>query len=96
MNTAIVSAHIWINDSGRKEIEILSQVDNDDNYKDIFDDIDHALLEQIEPNFKQSKSYFFMAIVQSKFVKWQTIDGDEWDVEHEVTEINSIDDLITY
>lgn len=94
MNIAIVSAHIWLDDNGRKNIEILSQVDNDDNYTDIFDDVDHALLIQIEPNFEQSKSYFFMAIVKSEFVKWQSLDGDEYDVEHAVTEIKSIAKLV--
>jgi hypothetical protein len=96
---AIVSAHIYLDDEGDKDIEILSQVHNDEKYTGIFDDVDHALLDQIEVDFEkdfpqcETKSYFFMAIVESEFIKQDYYDGAEYDVEHTVTEIKSVEGL---
>ncbi|GIN74012.1 hypothetical protein J14TS2_44870 [Bacillus sp. J14TS2] len=88
---AIVSAHIWLDDDGHKDIEILTQVDNDDDIGDIFCDIDHALLDNIDVG--DSTDYYFMAIVESEFVRTETLEGVEYDVEHSVSEINSVTDI---
>jgi hypothetical protein len=88
---AIVSAHIWLDDNGRENVEILSKIDNDEKGTEVFDDIDHALLSEID--IGGSKDYYFIAIVESEFVEYQTLEGTEYDVEHEVTEIKSIQDI---
>ena len=93
MKTAIVSAHIYLDEDGDKDIEILTQVDNDNRTTDIFDDISHALLDQIEPKFDESGSYFFIAVVKSEFIRTEYFEGVEYDVEHDVTEINSLADF---
>jgi hypothetical protein len=89
---AIVSGHIWVDDDGKKDIEILTQVDNDDKPTDIFCDIDHALIDNID--IGNSDDYYFMAIVKSEFVKYDYLEGLEWDAEHEVIEIKTVDDLL--
>lgn len=88
---AIVSAHIWLDNEGDKEIEILTQVHNDCRGTGIFDDIDHALLEQID--IGESNDYYFLATVESGFIKTETFEGIEYDVDHYVTEIKAIEDL---
>ncbi|OZB98114.1 hypothetical protein [Paenibacillus sp. XY044] len=87
---AIVSAHIWLN-GGHEEIEILSMTHNDEKATGIFDDIDHALLHEIE--IGGSQDYYFIAIIESRFVEHRTWEGSEWEVEHEVREIKSIQDI---
>jgi hypothetical protein len=88
---AIVSGHIWIDDDGDKGIEILTQIDNDDKGTEIFCDIDHALIDNIETD--ESDDYYFIAIVESKFTKYHTWEGTEYDTEHYVREIKTINDL---
>lgn len=88
---AIVSGHIWIDDDGDKEIEILTQIDNDKKGTDIFCDIDHALIDNIETG--DSEDYYFIAIVESKFTSYQTWEGMEYDTEHYVKEIKTINDI---
>lgn len=89
---AIVSAHIYLNDKGHEEIEILTQIDNDELRTDIFCDIEDALLEQID--IGGSTDWYFIAIVNSKFIKEDSYwDGIQYDVEHEVTEINKVEDI---
>lgn len=88
---AIVSAHIYLDDKGQKDIEILSQVDNDEKGTGIFDDINHDLL--VEIDIGDSEDYYFMAIVQSEFVKYENWEVTEYSVEHNITEIKSICDI---
>jgi len=88
---AIVSGHIYIDENGDKDIEIFDRVDNDNEHTDIFCDIDHALLEQIETGDK--KDHFFMAIVKSEFVKCEYWEGTEWETEHDVIEIKNLNDI---
>lgn len=90
---ALVSAHIFLDDENKgKDIEIFSQVDNDSNGTGIFDDIEDALLDQIEPAFDSSGSYFFMAVVESEFTKNYYPEGIEYDVEYSVNEIKYFED----
>lgn len=91
----IVSAHLYLDEKGNKDIEILDSVHNDDNYTGVFDDVDHAMLEQIEVDLKSTDDYYFMAIIESEFVESRSWEGSEWDVEHEVTEIKKIEDIYT-
>lgn len=93
---AIVSAHMYLADGRNLEVEILSQIDNDD-YTDIFSDIDHALLDQIKPVLHEDNNYdyYFMAIVESEFTESFNGEHTEYDVEHEVIEIKKIKDLIS-
>lgn len=88
---AIISAHIYLDEKGNKDIETLSFIHNDKEYTGVFDDIDHALMEEID--IGDSEDYYFMAIVESEFVEHRNWEGSEWDVEQEVTEINSIEDI---
>lgn len=90
---AIVSGHIYLVD-GSMDIEILSQIDND-NHSDIFDDIDHALMEQLEPVLTNGNNYdyYFIATVESEFVECQSWCEIEYNIEHNVTEITKIEDI---
>jgi hypothetical protein len=88
---AIVSGHIWIDQAGDKEIEILTQIDNDHEGTDIFCDIDHALIDDIETG--DSEDYYFIAVIESEFVKQEYWDCTEYDVEHHVKEIKAVNDL---
>ncbi|PAD70596.1 hypothetical protein CHH83_01995 [Bacillus sp. 7586-K] len=88
---AIVSAHIWIDEDGDKDIEILTQIDNDDKGTDIFCDIDHALIDNIETG--DSDDYYFIAIIESKFERTETLEGIEYDAEHDITEIKKVEDF---
>lgn len=89
---ALVSAHIWIEGNGEKDIEILTQIDNDEKATDIFCDIDHALLSDIE--IGDSSDYYFIAIVESEFSRHDYSEGIEYEVEHYVKEIKSINDFV--
>lgn len=112
VNKAIVSAHIWKGEDGENEVEILDIIHDDHNHTGIFDDIDHALLEQITPNYVpevkydleselsivikdnlQASDYYFMAIVEAEFVTSGGLEYVEHDIEYEVTEIKSIEDV---
>ena len=87
-NKAIVTGHIWINEDGDKEIEILSQIDNDDKGTDIFCDIDHALIDNIETG--DSEDYYFIAVIESEFERTETFEGVEFDTNHYVKEIKPV------
>lgn len=89
---AIVSGHIYLDENGKKDIELLTRVDNDDNDTDIFCDIDHALIDNIETG--NDDDYYFVAIVKSEWVSsYHPEYGTEWEVEHEVIEIKKTDDI---
>lgn len=88
---AVVSGHIWIDEDGDKDIEILTQIDNYEKGTDIFCDIDHALIDNIETG--DSDDYYFIAVIESKFEKTHTFEGVEYDTEHYVKEIKTITDL---
>ena len=88
---AIVSGHIWIDEDGDKEIEIFTKITNDEQGTDIFCDIDHALLEDIETG--DDEDYYFMAVIEAEFERTTTFDGTEYDVNLFVKEIKSISDL---
>lgn len=88
---AIVSAHIYIDGTYGKDIEILEQVDNDDQYTEIFDDMTNALLDEID--IGDSEDYYFMAIVEAEFVVQRGWDYTEYDVEYYIREIKRIEDI---
>ena|SRR3990167_2446496 len=93
MNTAIISAHIFKRDDGEDGIEIFTNINDDSLSTGIFDDIKSALIDQVKPNFDVSGSYFFMAVVKSEFEKYENWECTEYEVEHEVIVIKSLDDL---
>lgn len=93
MKHALISGQIYRNEDGTIDIETFTQIDNDNRITDIFDDVDHALLEQIEPNFDLTENYFFIAFVESKFVTTSYPEGVEYEVEHYVTELKSFKDF---
>ncbi len=90
---AIVSGHIYLDEDGDKDIEILTQVDNDDKCTEIFCDIDHALLDSIE--IGDSEDYYFIAVIESEFEQTETWEGTEYDVNHYVKEIKTVNDFKT-
>lgn len=92
--TAIVSAHIFLNKIGLKDVEILSCVDDDNGSSKIFDDIENFLLDGMEIELNETVDYYFMAIVKAEVVVENWYEGPEYDVEVDVTEIKSISDLI--
>jgi hypothetical protein len=67
-------------------------VHNDEKYTDIFCDVDYALLDQID--IGDSDDYYFIAIVESEFIKYNTLEGTEYDVEHYVKEIKSVEEIV--
>lgn len=93
MKHALISGQIYRNEDGSKDIEIFTKIDNDNRITEIFEDVDNALLEQIEPNFEFFESYFFIAFVESEFVTYSTQEGTDYVIEHDVTELKSFKDL---
>lgn len=89
---AIISGHIFIDDNDNKDIEILTQIDNDKECIDVFCDIDHALIDTID--IGESDDYYFIAIIKSEWIEYQSWEGSEWEVEHEVIEIKDVDLII--
>ncbi|MVP00385.1 hypothetical protein [Paenibacillus lutrae] len=92
MNTAIVSAHMYLTGVGSC-MEVLNIIHDDFNGTGIFDDLESALLEQIEPDYEYSESYFFIAIVKAEFVEHRNWEGSEYEVEYDVTEIKNISQI---
>ncbi len=89
---AIVSGHIYLDEIGHEDVEILTQIDSDEMAIDIFCDIEEALLEQIDRG--KSEDYYFIAIINSNFIKEESYwEGVEYDVEHEVVEIKQIENI---
>jgi hypothetical protein len=88
---AVVSGHIYQDEKFGKDIEILTQIDNDENCTDAFCDITNALLDEIDTG--DSEDYYFIAIVEAEFVVHQGFDYTEYDTEYYVKEIKSIEDL---
>lgn len=91
-NKAIVSGHIWTDEKGVKEIEILTMVANDENRADIFSEIDHTLIDNVE--IGDSDDYYFIAIIESELTKYSTWEGTEYDVDYVVKEIKDPSDLL--
>ena len=89
---AIVSGFIYLDEDGDKDIEVFTQVDNDDEGTEIFCDIDHALIENIETN--DGEDNYFIAVVESTFTSSENLEGTDYDIEHDVKEITSISDLM--
>lgn len=92
--TAIVTAHIFADEEGDKFLEILHCVDDEEVYTGVFDDMDHAIMDDIDP--KGSGDYYFMAIVKAEFVTSRSWEGEETDIEYEVIEIKSLEDVKTH
>lgn len=89
---AIVTAHIYEDEENDKDIEILTQIDNDINGSDAFCDITNALLDEIDT--EGSEDYYFMAIVEAEFIVSRGWDYTEYDVEYYVKEIKNIEDIV--
>jgi hypothetical protein len=89
---AIVSAHIYIDENGKKDIEIFDFIHDDDKGTDIFCDIEYTLLDFIDIGDKEE--HFFMAHVRSWFHSYYDyFDGYQAEVEAEVQELKSIKDF---
>lgn len=91
---ATVSGRIFRNNMKEKEIEIFSiftSVDNKDIQTGLFDDINPALLENIETGL--SENYYFLAIVESEIDKTESSDGMKQAINHVVTEIDNTKDI---
>ncbi|MMZ46541.1 hypothetical protein D1872_81580 [compost metagenome] len=86
---AIVSGHIWMNEGGEKEIEILCNINNDYFGTDIFCGVEQALIDTIFMRGKED--YYFIAMVRSRFLERISHEGIDYDVEHEVKEISPLD-----
>lgn len=91
MYKAIVSGHIFLDENDAKDLEILTLVHNDDKGTEIFCDIDDALIDNID--IGTSEDYYFIAVIESKFTKYDTWEGTEYDTEHHVKEIKTVNDL---
>lgn len=89
---AIVSAHIFTDENGNKDIEILDFAEDDDEGTEIFCDKDHMLLDYIDIGEKEQ--YFFMAHIRAWFHSYYDyFDGYQAEVESEITELKSISDF---
>lgn len=89
---AIVSAHIYVDEKGVKDIEILDFVESEDEGLEIFEDIDYTLLELVDIGGKEQ--HYFMAHVKARYHTYNDyFDGVQGDVESEVTELKSIRDF---
>ncbi|MNF01636.1 hypothetical protein D3C80_2006510 [compost metagenome] len=76
------------------ELEVFTFIHDDERGTGIFDDIEHALIEQIETDFNEKDtSYFFIALVESKFIETNTWEGIDYDIEHDVSEIKTVTDF---
>jgi hypothetical protein len=91
--TALVSAHIYRDEDGNLDIEVFNRIDNDEKGTEIFDDVDHAILDQVEPEFDFNEEYFFIAVVESRFVEYNTQEGRDYALEHDVRVIKRLSDL---
>lgn len=90
---AIVSAQIYVDEDGKKDIEIFNYVHDDFEGVGIFEDIEYQLLEEID--LAENEQYFFVAQVKSWFDTYHDyFAGPQGDVESEVKELNSIEDYI--
>lgn len=85
---ALVSAHIYQDEKYGKDIEILTQIDDDENSTDVFCDITNALMDEIDT--RGSDDYYFMAMVEAEFVELRGMDYVEYDIEYGVTEIQTV------
>ena len=93
--TALISARIFLDDDGDPDIEPLTSVDDNHEHNEIFDDIDQALLAQIDPVFDKDGNYYFMAIVKAEFTKDFTPEGGmDYDIDYDVQLINSLNDVV--
>ena len=85
MYTAMIYGRIYVDEKGRKDIEIFSRLDDDVDDTGIFDDVDHELLNEIETEGN------FMAMVNAWFEEYRYFDVDEIDIQYEVFEIGKIE-----
>jgi len=85
---AIVSAHMFRDDYGKINIEILDFIRNDDD-SEIFCDIEYTLRDYLD--FGNKEEYYFLAHVKSWFNSYHDYyDGYQCEVESEVIELKSI------
>ena len=89
---AIVSAHMYRDDNGSIDIEILDFVHNDDKGSEIFCDIEYTLRDNID--FGDKEEHFFMAYVKGWFYTYHDyFDGTQCEAEFEVKELKTINDF---
>lgn len=89
---AIVSAHMYRDDNGKIDIEILDFIHNDDEGSEIFCDIEYTLRDYLD--FEDKEEHYFMAHVKSWFhTYYDYYDGYQCEVESEVSELKNISDF---
>lgn len=88
---ALISGHMW-DDVDEQGIEIFTQVNDDYFGTDVFDEVETALVEQID--IEGYDDYFFVAIVEAEYINYSSgMEPPEYDVEYRVKVIDSLDDL---
>lgn len=88
----IVSAHLYLNEHGKKEVEILSMVADDDEGTDIFCDKEDMLCDAID--IGDTDDYYFMAHIRAWFHTYNDyFDGPQADVEFVVTELATMENF---
>lgn len=96
MYKAVVSAHMWQNESGEKEVEVFSNINNDQEFTGIFDDMEYVLRNQVDPAYDEFGDYYFIALVESQFTTHQHAEGIEYDVLHEVVAVTQFEDIVSF
>jgi len=91
-NIAVMSGHLYKNPFGRIDIEELVFIHDDYERRDTFDDVGEAIIDAIDMENKDD--HYFIVVVKSEWTKsYHPEFGTEWEVEHEVIELNSIEQI---
>lgn len=89
---AVVSAHMFVDEKGAIDVEVLDFIHDDYDQSDIFCDIEYTLRDYID--FGDKKEHFFMAYVKGWFHSYYDyFDGFQCEAEFEVTELKTINDF---
>lgn len=97
---AIMSGHIFIEPKMGSNIELFTNINNDDTEAEIFDYLDLDILSMLEHKLtneegklKDEGDYFFVVVVYARPTSWQSQEGTEYGLDYDIQEIGCVEDL---
>ena len=89
--TAIISAHIFLDEKNNKCLEVLNHIDDDREGLSMFDGYEDEVLSEIDMG--ESEDYFFIAMIEATPVTHYGHEYTEYDVEFKLKEVKDMQDL---
>jgi len=90
---AVMSGHVFVEPEMGNNIEILTNVNNDDTEAEIFNFVDLEILPLFEHHLVDKDHHFFTVVVYAKPTSWQSQEGTEYGFDYDIQEVTKLEDL---